>query len=227
MSDLQRIIDRYVKPNKLLPLLRTKGVVTQDEFETLNQTSTHHQQVSFICETITFKGQSSLDGFIAALKEETDHPPHQVLAEMLEATLEGSYIAIPPEITLIEDVISPHLSAFVDCVNPHELLPNLMKYQLITGDEFEYFSSSSLTTSRLNCHLFCKLRCCGPDAMEKFIYCLIKEKKHLPHHKLAECLVQQMSTLKQHCDLVHRLEQALHDETLHEACLGSATNNNY
>ena len=212
MSGLRRAIYRHVNPLKLLSLLKSKGVLTQEEFEAINQTNvTSYQQITCIIEAVTVKGESALDGFIAALKEEIDHLPHQVLAEMLEAVRNGSCDPLSPEFTLIEDVISPYLPAFLHHVNPHVLFPNLRKYQLITREMAEYFSNSDLTTATLNCHIYCKLYCSGPNAVEKFIYCLIEDNTHPSHHALAWQLIEKLSTLEQHHELASRLEQALHD----------------
>lgn len=213
LSGLQKAIYRHVNPLKLLPLLKRQGVLTQEEFEVINQTNiTGHQQISYIIDAITSKGKSAMDRFIAALKEGTDHLPHQALAEILEGVRNSSFTPLSPGFSMIEDVVSPHLEAFIHCVDPHVLLQNLMKCQLITGDEVDYLSNLNLTTARLNCRIFVKLYfCCRPDVVEKFIYCLIAESTHPSHRDLAWRLIQQLSSLEQHRELANRMEQAFRD----------------
>ena len=212
MFGLRTAIYRHVDPLKLLSHLKSKDVLKQKEFDAINETSvTSCQKIAYIIEAVTCKGESGLDHFIAALKKETDHLPHQALAEILEGVRNGFCTPLSPEFTLMEDVISPHLPAFIHCVNLRVLLPKLIKYQIIAGDKVKYFSNFNLTTARLNCHLFCKLYRCGSDAVEKFIYCLIEENTHPPHHDLAWQLIQQLSTLERHRVLVNRLEKTLRD----------------
>ena len=210
VSDLQQDIDRNVKPLTLLPLLGSEHVVSQEEFECINRNDLNrHQRILCITDAIVSKGQDALDGFIAALKREREHPPHLGLAEKLERALNGFYTSVSVGYSMVDNVISPYLPTLVDSVNPLVLLKHLRKHQLVTSEEEDHLTNSCLTMAARNRYMFCRLHCCGPDAVKKFIYCLIEEETHPYHRELARLLIRRMSELEQHQDLAHVLERAL------------------
>ena len=212
MSDRSKEIDVCVKPLTLLPLLKSNGVVTQKEYEIINRDSiSDHQRVLHIVDVIISNGRNALSKFIAALKEEDQHPPHRRLAEMLEGLLVGSHVSWSLEPSLVDDVISPHLPCLVNLINPSVLILHLVRYRLVTAEEEDQLSNPTFTIAARNRYIFSQLYRCGPDAVKNFISCLIEEKIYPSHHELAEKLIQQLSTLEQHRELASRLEQALRD----------------
>ena len=183
MSYCWREINISVKPLTLLPLLRSDNIVTQREYETITQdTLSDHQRVLHIIDAIISKGRNALTKFIGALKEENQHPPHQKLAEMLEALLLGSHVSSLWESSLVDDVISPHFSFFVNSVNPSVLIPYLVRHQIVIAEEEDHLSNPTFTTATCNRYILLQLYRCGPDTVKNFIACLTEERTHPPHH---------------------------------------------
>ena len=205
-------IDHHVKPLSLLSHLKRRDVVTGTEYDSISQgTITDHQRIILIIDAIVSKGRNAFDEFIAALKEEQQHPPHQELAQLLEEELAGSHHSHPVLPSLVDDVISLHLPYLENSLNPDVLIPYLVRHQLVTTEEQDHLSNPTFTRAARNRYIFSRLYRCGSDAVERFIKCLIEEKSHPPHHNLAERLIEQLSQLEEHRELADRLEQALHD----------------
>ena len=210
VSLLQMAIVRSVKPLLLLPYLRSCSVLTQTEYDRINSPGTIPQdQISLIVDAVVSKGRKALDGFIEALKKETKHPSHQELATMFDEALNGSLTPVPDNYSLVDDVITPHLPDLMNFLNSLALLQHLHRDQLVTSEEVERLSNSTLTSAGCNRFIFSQLYRCGADAVEKFIRCLIEEETHPPHHELARLLIQQLSELEQHQELARRLDLAL------------------
>ena len=128
---------------------------------------------------------------------------------MFEREINGPFTPVPDNYSLVDDVITPHLPAFINCLNSLALLQYLQRYQLVTDEEVEHLLNSTLTSAGCNRFIFSQLSHCGADTVENFIRCLIEEETHPPHHELAKLLIQQLSELEQHQELAHRLDLAL------------------
>ena len=213
MSDLdvRNAMDKNLKPLLLLPYLRSHGVLTQIEYDRINDPGTIHQdKVFLIIDAVVSKDRKALDTFIEALKK-TENSSHQELAEMFDKVLCGHLTSEPVnyDYSLVDDVITPHFPAVMNSLNLTALLWYLQKYQLLTGEEVERLSSPVLTTAGCNRYIFSRLYRCGADAVENFIRCLIEEETHPPHRELAMLLIRELSTQEQYLEQARRLDLAL------------------
>ena len=95
----EKKIANLINPTCLLPMLRAKGLLTEDEFKLLQEISPENRinrGAQLVQILLSKKGGNVLDVFIEALREEKEHVGHKSLAFELLAELSKPKPPPPP-----------------------------------------------------------------------------------------------------------------------------------
>ena len=105
--------------------------------------------------------------------------------------------------------VNQYYSEISAAINPNQLLPLLLKEDLLDFSEKSALLGDSKTTYEKSCYILQSLEAKGPTAYYKFLSCVVAETHHMGHEYIASLLQGRAFGSKFELELSSRLSKAI------------------
>lgn len=184
-------IVRCLNPNELFSCLCEHDLLDiQDGELILNDSILRREKNELILAKLDSKGPAAYHHFLECLAEETEHLGHAYIL----CRLRGGVFAEEEEVHIsrrIQKLMKRRMRDLVEGVNVCVLAPYLLKYSLLTTDEYEHTNMSSQTRKEGVLYLLRILDTKGPTAHYTFARCLEEGSEHCTHQELLQMITNE------------------------------------
>ena len=126
---------------------------------------------------------------------------------------DGSQSAQLPQTRSAGDIIATKVNQHYDeisgALNPIQLMPLLLKEELLGSSEESILLADSRSTSEKSCYILQCLEARGPTAYTKFLNCIKAERNHMGHEYVASLLEEKPLGSQFELELSSRLREAI------------------
>ena len=191
----QSKILQWISLPHLLPVLQEKiEEFSPEEIDRLKKTQ-HSviERTGYLLQSVYKRGQAGVDAFLQCLREETEHPGHQEILNLLEES-----VAKKPSRSPVMDILDAQIAAIESHVSLTSLLNSLINSGAISVHTYMDVTVTYRTQRENLVRLLKAIREQGIDAFIKFVQCLQRDSS-ASHRKLSELLLEECMCMKLSC----------------------------